>query len=95
MRWADLDKRAIPGVAAWVGMTVYICSVDGALFATKNKTMSEVFEDSLSHPVKRWPVIVAWGIVTAHLFTHGDMKYKRVDPIHHVGKVLELVTAKR
>lgn len=53
--------------------------------------MSTVFGDALSHPIKRWPVIGTWGLLTAHLFANllpipeGIKKY---DPIGWAAKLI-------
>lgn len=53
---------------AWVGLVVYIFVFDVFLLITGRKTMTEVWEDAMRHPGKRWLIILAWGFTTKHLF---------------------------
>ena len=63
-----------PAVVAWAGLAAYITAVDALLIHGEHQgregycTMSTAFEEALRHPMKRWPVAVAWGLVTLHLF---------------------------
>jgi hypothetical protein len=35
---------------------------------TRRETMSAGFHRALRHPLSRWPVVVSWAYLTAHLF---------------------------
>lgn len=77
-----------------MGVTGSIIVIDSVLIRTNNPTLSEVFGDALKHPIKRWPVIVTWGLVTSHLF--GEMmpeplrsKLGPYDPIGYVARKIE------
>lgn len=82
-----------PGGWAWVGLAGGVLFTDIALIKTENATMSEVFGDSLKHPVKRWPVMVAWTILTLHLFGNLIPKWfswvKQFDPIGALARLIE------
>jgi len=55
-------------LAAWVGATTFVVVADVALAKTNQPMMSTVFRDTVRHPLKRWPVVVLWSYLTAHLF---------------------------
>jgi len=63
-----------PAHYAWFGLVVYIISADVTLIVFERKgyhrfyTMSSAFRNALSHPWKRWPVIIVWSLLTLHLF---------------------------
>lgn len=81
-----------PGGWAWVGLATGVIATDAVLIASKNATMSEVFGDTLKHPIKKWPVLAAWLILTLHLFGNLMPKpleaIKRYDPIRFVAHLL-------
>jgi len=56
------------GAKGWLGLVLYIVGVDLYAFYTKKDTLSMAFFESIRHPVKRWPVILAWFGITFHLF---------------------------
>jgi len=48
--------------------------------------MSTSFRDALSHPIKRWPVIVIWLGLTFHLFDFFFPEHiKKYEPIRFIG----------
>ena len=78
-------SRIRPGGWAWIGLASGITITDIGLIVAKKETMSEIFGTALLHPIKRWPVIAAWSIVTLHLFGNLLPPFcrilKRLDPI--------------
>jgi hypothetical protein len=69
---------------AWIGLTGYVLAADTALIRNGRETMSTVFGDSITNPIRRWPVMAAWGLLTVHLFSKvlpGSDKLRRVDPL--------------
>ena len=80
-----------PSGWAWFGLVVYVTGVDIFLLKLKKKrghpyrSMSEAFGEALHHPVKKFPIIICWIILTLHLF--GTLipkrfeKLKNLDPI--------------
>lgn len=92
MRWTDrFDKRTVAGASAWAGLTAYVVAADAALIVTNNATLSETFETSVMHPVRRYPVIVLWAVVTVHLLLPRHLKIKKADPIHQVGRLAKCI----
>jgi hypothetical protein len=85
-----------PGAWAWVGLATFVIAADSwLLFVNKfsNKedyvTMSEVFADAVDHPIKRWPVILAWVVITSHLFkTYLPEELRKLDPITYTAEML-------
>jgi len=63
----------------WWLLTAYIVGYD--IWAMKNKqpTLTADFRGAICHPIKRLPVILAWGILTVHLF--GPEKYDPLKPL--------------
>lgn len=66
-------RRLTTGELGWVGLVGYVVLVDSVAWRnqTKNRkdeTMSVAFGRSLQNPVARIGTLLAWGMVTAHLF---------------------------
>ncbi len=63
-----------PAFGAWLGLVGYIIAADAILIVFERNghvryyTMSTAFRNALSHPWKRWLVIIVWGLLTLHLF---------------------------
>lgn len=88
----DFIMTAKPAHLAWLGLTVYVVGVDTLLIIHERKgkkefyTMSTAFRSALAHPVRRWPVIVAWTLLTLHLFDFFfPEKIRQYDPVRLVG----------
>lgn len=65
---------------------MFVLCADYWLIRNGHDTMSVVFGDSVVHPVRRWYVMAAWGILTVHLFANVadglfPDTWKRYDPI--------------
>lgn len=73
-----MTKRLTPGGQAWIGLVIYIAAYDLWATRTGRDTLSMAFYNSIRHPVRRWPVIVIWSYLTAHLFKFLPDK---VDPL--------------
>lgn len=76
-------KRLKPGTWGWIGLTAYVAAWD----ALAPETLTGAFGRAVLHPRKRWQVIAAWGVTTAHLF---HLLPKRFDPIYGFGCVLRV-----
>ena len=66
------------GDRAWVGLAAYIIAYDVFAGLTKRETLSMSFARALDAPVRRWPTIVMWVYITAHLFR---LVPRRYDPL--------------
>lgn len=81
-----------PGGWCWVGGAAAVATADVLLIRSGKATMSEVFGDALRHPTRRWAVLMAWLVLSLHLF--GNIlprvatPIKRFDPIGAVARVL-------
>ena len=53
---------------AWIALLIGIVLYDGWAALSKRETLSMAFYEAVRHPRRRWPVIAAWGYLTAHLF---------------------------
>ena len=69
----------------WVWLALGITAYDAFLLSTGSRSLSESFALSVRHPVRRWPTILAWTVLTAHLFA---VLPRRYDPLHRVAGVL-------
>ena len=88
-----------PASYAWTGLVGYVIAADVVLVTFERKglegfgTMSSAFRDSLAHPVKRWPVIVAWGLLTFHLFDFFfPERVRRVEPGRACVRLIEQIS---
>ena len=88
-------KKLSPAGWSWFGLTIYVISADLYLIAQRQKgkmqfyTMSTAFRDSLSHPIKRWPIILIWTYLTFHLFNFFfPERIRRLDPLSALGAVM-------
>jgi hypothetical protein len=85
--------RMRPAGRAWLGLSAYVIGVDSYLIYKETRqqegycTMSTAFEDALRHPVRRWPVVAAWGLLTVHLFDSViPVNVRKYEPIGVLGK---------
>lgn len=56
------------GTWAWAGLAAYVVLWDLYAVRTGRETLSTAFYKGLTHPVKRWRVVLLWTYITAHLF---------------------------
>lgn len=66
------------GEAAWVGLALYVIGYDVYAIKSGRSTLSAAFFSGFSHKVGRFGVIVAWVMLTGHLFR---VIPKRFDPL--------------
>lgn len=78
-----------PGTKAWLGLTGYVAGYDLWAAVRGEETLSSAFYRAFRHPVHRFPVLVMWAYLTAHLF---HLMPDRWDPLRRLG---ELVTTSR
>ena len=89
--------RLRPSTIAWLSIPVDVIVADLVLMAMEFRrrrdapeaaeilTLSGGFREAAHHPVRRWPVTLAWAYITAHLFL--DLRW---DPLHILGRWLRL-----
>lgn len=82
-----------PAGYAWLGLTVYVLASDTLLVVQERRgkadyyTMSSSFRYALAHPVRRWPVILMWLILTFHLFDFFfPPSIRRFEPVGALGR---------
>lgn len=63
---------------AWVTLAVSVTAYDIWALSKGSQTLSAGFYQAWRHPVARWPVLVAWGYLTAHLFLGPEWQW---DPV--------------
>lgn len=51
----------------WLALALAVVVIDAVQIARHRPTLSASFRDAVRHPVKRWPVLVAWAALTSHL----------------------------
>lgn len=62
------SRKSSVGELGWLGLAGYIVMVDCLAWRRNSETMSVAFGKALKHPGHRAATILAWGIVTCHLF---------------------------
>lgn len=63
-----------------------IAAYDLFLIASGVPTLSESFATAVRNPVRRWPTVCSWAIVSAHLFSAIPRRY---DPFHRLAGMVE------
>lgn len=53
----------------WPALLVAVVAIDVLQIATHNPTLSAAFRSAVRHPVRRWPTLIAFALVSSHLFT--------------------------
>jgi len=88
-----LATKLRPAGWCWLGLSIYVVTADTFLIVQERKgkeqycTMSTSFRYALAHPIKRWPVILIWGLVTFHLFDwFFPEQIRKYEPIRAIGK---------
>jgi hypothetical protein len=86
-------KRHRPASLAWFGLVSYVVVVDVYLITQEingrdgYSTMSTVFKEAVRHPVKRFPLLLAWATLTLHLFPIlYPERYYKYEPITFIGR---------
>jgi hypothetical protein len=89
-----------PAGYCWLGLTIYVIGADLFLLIQERKgkpnyyTMSSAFRDALRHPVRRWPVILMWLLLTFHLFDFFfPEKLRQLEPIGATGRQISRLTS--
>lgn len=80
-----MARRDVNGACGWLILSAYIFGYDTWAISTEHETLSSAFARTVRHPVRRWPTLVAYGVVTLHLFDHLP---ERFDPFVRYGKLL-------
>lgn len=73
------------GDTAWIGLLGYIAGYDVFAARTGNDTLSMSFWRAIKDPYRRWPTILVWVYLTAHLF---HLIPDRWDPLRRVGSLI-------
>lgn len=73
------------GTTGWVLLAGFVVAWDYAAWKIRGESLTSAFRKSVQHPVARWPVVLAWGVTTFHLFGWLD---PRVDPFYRCGQVI-------
>ena len=74
------------GDAAWAGLAAYVIAYDAWAILTGRETLSASYYRAVQHPLRRWPTLIVWVLLTLHLF---HLIPERFDPLraplrHHV-----------
>lgn len=77
-----MQFKSTAGTRAWVGLALYVSAYDIWAATTRHETLSMAFYKAIQHPVKRFPTIVVWATLTAHLFKFIPDRY---DPLRSWG----------
>jgi len=70
------------GDRAWLGLLVYVAGYDWWAWRTGRDTLSQSYGRALDSPVRRWPTVVGWAYLVAHLTRTIPDRY---DPLRRIG----------
>lgn len=79
-------RRPINGAVGWGLLAGYIGLYDTWALRTGRETLSSAFGRTIRHPVKRWPILVVYTVITLHLF---DRLPPWLDPLHQYGRLFQ------
>ena len=80
-----MASETLTGTWGWAALAGYIAAYDTWALKTGRETLSSAFGRSLRHPIKRWPTLLLYGIVSLHLFNRLP---EWLDPLHQYGRVI-------
>lgn len=63
------------GSKLWIGLAGYVLVTDMFALLTGRETLTDALRRAHKHPVRRWPVVLAWAATTKHLFWGDHMKW--------------------
>lgn len=75
--WARARRS---GTTGWVVIAGFAVLWDVA-HIERGETLSSAFARAARHPFHRWPLTMAWAVLTLHLYDHLPTRY---DPFHRV-----------
>lgn len=79
-------KTLKSGTTGWFLLTGFVIGWDLCVgWLLQGETLTGAFRKATKHPISRWPVVLAWGITTFHLFGWLD---PRVDPFYRCGQLI-------
>lgn len=62
-------KRLKSGSMGWIAITLLVFGWDyGIAIRGKGETLSSAFGRGANHPVVKYPLVLGWFVITAHLF---------------------------
>lgn len=66
------------GDTAWAGLLLYVVAYDAWAMLQGRETLSASYYRALQHPIRRWPTLLLWLVLTLHLF---HIIPERFDPL--------------
>ena len=63
------------GDKAWLGLAAYIAAYDAWAVITRRETLSTAYYRAVLDPRRRWPTVIFWAILSAHLFRLPPERY--------------------
>jgi len=83
-----MQKQA-SGVWGWLLLLAVVVAWDVvALRTEKVDTLSGAFYKALQSPVRRWPTVLVWAVLTMHLFQWPKF-LKRLDPFQFLERIAQ------
>lgn len=79
-----LKRIARSGNTGWVLLLAFVFAWDYG-HMKHGESLSGAFGRATKHPVGRWPVTVAWLVLTLHLYARLP---KRLDPFHQLARLV-------
>lgn len=56
------------GDTAWAGLLAYVIAYDLWAMTQGRETLSASYYRAIQHPLRRWPTVLLWLVLTLHLF---------------------------
>lgn len=81
-----MPRRPVNGGWGWALLAGYIGLYDTWALTTGRETLSSAFGRAARHPVKRWPTLAVYLVITLHLF--GRLP-GWLDPLHQYGRMFQ------
>jgi hypothetical protein len=66
------------GDRAWLGVLCYVVAYDAWAMIHGRETLSHSYYRAIQHPLRRWPTVLVWAVLTLHLF---HLIPDRLDPL--------------
>ena len=90
-------RERISGVWGWVIILIVVIIWDGISVISKGRvqTMSEAYFEALQSPHRKWPTILFWLYLSAHLYKRPKWFADKYDPLRRLDLVAQAFRSSR